>query len=107
VEHVQPQNPEKGTETWIDEDLQRLKKNKDSFGNLALISISSNSSYNNQLPSSKRFDFIKKTQRSGIESLKLVDIYSSRDEWTIQKASQHNERMLKVLENYYETFIPL
>ena len=68
---------------------------KDSFGNLALISVSSNSSYNNQTPEEKKKDFIHKSEKRGIESLKLVDIYST--DWTIDNMQAHESRMLKVL----------
>ena len=90
VEHIYPQNPE--TETWQDDNLIELK---DSFGNLALISVSSNSSYNNQTPDEKKKDFIHKSEKRGIESLKLVDIYST--DWTIANMQAHEDRMLKIL----------
>jgi hypothetical protein len=101
VEHVQPQNPTEGID-WKTSELNKLSisKIKDQFGNLALISIRSNSSYNNQLPKLKKDDFIKRTKNWGIESLKLLDTYSF-DEWTIEKMNEHQNSMYKLLEDDY------
>lgn len=98
VEHIQPQRPDK--ETWQVADGEKLSKVKDSFGNLALISTNSNSSYNNQPPKDKRLDFIKRTNNWGIESLKLVSVYS-KNEWTIEAMREHEDEMKKVLVDAY------
>ena len=92
VEHVYPQHPEDNTE-WGKEDLNN-------FGNLALISVRSNSGYNNQLPYKKKYDFQKRILDWGIESLKLFDIYS-RDEWNQKECKEHYEEMLNVLKVYH------
>ena len=71
VEHVYPQNPEGGN-NWDSVTL-------DGFGNLALISVESNSGYNNQIPVDKRSDFKAKVEKTKTqESLKLALIYSYR-----------------------------
>lgn len=92
IEHVYPQHPENG-EKW-EADLLN------SFGNLALISVSSNSGYNNQLPSNKKHDFEKRINNWGIESLKLADVYS-RDNWNKDECENHQFEMIKVLEDYH------
>jgi uncharacterized protein with ParB-like and HNH nuclease domain len=102
VEHVQPQNPTEGIDWKPSESNQlSISKIKDQFGNLALISIRSNSSYNNQLPKLKKDDFIKRSKNWGIESLKLLDSYSS-DDWTIEKMNEHQNSMYKLLEEDYK-----
>lgn len=102
VEHVQPQKPQDGIDWAVEEETDLpLSKIKDKFGNLALISVRSNSSYNNQQPKLKRDDFIKRSKNWGIESLKLLHIYSS-DEWTIKKMKEHQKYMYNILEEEYK-----
>lgn len=88
VEHVYPQNP-KTAEGWESKDLN-------GFGNLALISQSSNSSYNCQMPENKRHDFAKNEE---IESLKLLYIYDDDhfQEWQEDKGSKHGNEMIEIL----------
>jgi hypothetical protein len=103
VEHIEPRNPE--LEIWADgeyaeETQDNLKRLKNKFGNLALISISSNSSYNNQPAKDKKQDFIARTNKWGIESLKLIDAYSYED-WIIPNMLLHQEKMIRLLEDAY------
>jgi uncharacterized protein with ParB-like and HNH nuclease domain len=91
VEHVYPQNPENKV-YWESEILN-------SFGNLALISVSSNSGYNNQLPDAKKHDFEKRVSQWGIESLKLVDVYQR--EWNQDVCKTHEKEMIKILKDYH------
>lgn len=94
VEHVYPQHPENGL-NWPAEPLN-------SFGNLALISVSSNSGYNNQLPQNKKLEFQKRINNWGIESLKLADIYR-RNEWNLYEWSNHQKDMINVLTDYHSS----
>ena len=101
VEHVQPQKLNEGIDWEVNESISKSLSNyKDQFGNLALISIRSNSSYNNQLPKLKKDDFIKRSKNWGIESLKLLDAYSY-NEWTIENMEVHQNTMYKLLEDDY------
>ncbi len=94
IEHIFPQNPEDENTKWKEEDLN-------SFGNLALISISSNSEYNRNVFKWKQFQFKDKIdKKKGIESLKLVDIYS-REIWNEEISKEHETAMLKILSNYH------
>ena len=93
VEHIHPRNPV--NETWSKSENSSLNEIKDSFGNLALISSSSNSSYSNQSFENKKDDFIKRTKNWGIESLKQVDIFSN-SEWTVELKEKHHERMIRI-----------
>lgn len=98
VEHIHPQNPE--IETWQPEKKELLPQIKNQFGNLALISVSSNSSYNHQKVDDKRMDFIKRTKNTGIESLKLLAVYAEKD-WTIEQMNVHQDEMYCILESAY------
>jgi uncharacterized protein with ParB-like and HNH nuclease domain len=103
VEHIYPQNPEKDSDRWKEEEDGKNLLN--SFGNLALISVSSNSSYSNKLPfdnneESKKSRFMEKAKKS-IESLKLLDVYDN-DKWEKEDVEIHQEKMIKVLERYYK-----
>lgn len=93
VEHVYPQHPEEPIPRWERDDL-------DSFGNLALISNSTNSSYNFWLPSIKKEQFRLHNEKWGLESLKLLEIYSYND-WTTESASQHKNLMVDILKKSF------
>jgi hypothetical protein len=93
VEHVSPQNPEEHYAKWDEKDLH-------SFGNLALISNSTNSSYNNWQPLAKREQFKLHNEKWGLESLKLLDIYSY-DDWTPGNAGEHKNIMVNILKKSF------
>lgn len=94
VEHFHPQSlkQEKGWETYIDY-----------FGNLALISSSTNSQYSNQPPEKKKEDLKNKLNKGGnIESLKffLMCAQCEKDnEWVYNKnvKDKHEEQMIDIL----------
>lgn len=93
VEHVFPQNPEEPNIKWNKQDLH-------SFGNLALISNSTNSSYNNWQPSAKKEQFRLHNEKWGLESLKLLEIYSY-DNWTLESAIEHRDEMIAILKKSF------
>jgi uncharacterized protein with ParB-like and HNH nuclease domain len=96
IEHIYPQNPEDGN-YWY--------KEIHSFGNLALISVNSNSEYSRHGFEWKRGQFKDRKQRgAGIESLKLVDVYT-RDQWNEEECELHQDKMIRVLNEYHENFI--
>jgi hypothetical protein len=95
IEHVYPQHPE-DENYWEDDVLN-------SFGNLALISVGSNSEYNRHGFLWKKGQFKDRIAKKwGIESLKLADIYNSREEWTSQDCARHQEDMINILNNYHQ-----
>lgn len=100
VEHIYPRNP--AFDTWSTVSLQEKgdERIKDRFGNLALISVNSNSSYNNQSPDQKRWDFIHRTNKSGIESLKLAFAYGHED-WSVVAMAEHEQDMMNILKRYH------
>ena len=97
IEHVFPQNHEFGnklenTETdWLN-----------SFGNLGLLSIGENSSYNNQDVRKKKVDF---DEKETYDSLKLAKIYSSQDidSWNTENIKEHQDQMIMTLRKHYTT----
>lgn len=97
VEHVFPQNHEFGNKLtntefdWLN-----------SFGNLGLLSVGENSSYNNQDVRKKKVDFDNK---STYDSLKLAKVYSSQDinSWGTENIKKHQDDMITTLQQHYKT----
>lgn len=95
IEHVFPQSPEyKNQLTDLNDNIDWLN----SFGNLALLSVGQNSSYSNQDPEKKKIDF---RMKDTYDSLKLAKIYSNSGDWNSIDIKNHQEDMLKILENHY------
>jgi hypothetical protein len=94
VEHVFPQHHEFENNKISDENLN-------SFGNLALLSVSQNSSYSNQDVEKKAVDFRKKDI---YDSLKLKCIYACPDmkNWGEQQIAEHRNNMIEKLKKHYE-----
>lgn len=93
VEHVHPQHEEHGGELGND--------TLNSFGNLALLNVSQNSAYSNQVVAKKRIDFESK---STFDSLKLKHIFDlmGNDKWDKAKIEKHQKTMIKLLKNHYK-----
>ncbi|MFC3122811.1 DUF262 domain-containing protein [Agaribacter flavus] len=92
VEHVHPQKEE--YENKLEDGYL------DSFGNLALLNVSQNSSYSNQGVAKKRIDFeSKKTY----DSLKLKHIFTlmGEDSWDEEKIAKHKNEMVDLLKQHY------
>lgn len=97
VEHVFPQNHE--FEKRLDKDETTHDNWLNSFGNLALLNVSQNSSYSNQDVRKKRVDFDSKNT---YDSLKLAKIYSGDvTKWSIVEIQQHQEEMLTIINQHY------
>jgi len=97
IEHVFPQNHEFGNK------LENTESDwLNSFGNLGLLSVGENSSYNNQDVRKKKVDFDNKQT---YESLKLAKIYSSPNinSWGIENIKQHQQEMITILQQHYKT----
>lgn len=92
VEHVFPQNHEWG---------KKFSENSlDSFGNLALLNVSQNSSYSNQDPEKKRVDF---KHKDPYDSLKLYYIYLAKEmkEWDEDDIIEHQNNMIELINEHY------
>lgn len=97
IEHVFPQNEKRGRE--IGEELH-------SFGNLALLSTSENSSYSNQPVHIKKSMFDDKVKTGRYDSLKLNKIFElyglDNQGWTAEKIEKHQDEMIAILYEHYE-----
>lgn len=89
IEHFYPQNPEEG-ESWEEKDLN-------TFGNLALITISGNSKFSNLTPSAKiSYDSI--IQQSPKLTIMKEMIEKDNERWSEEKAKIHKKEMFAILE---------
>ncbi|MDY3302936.1 MAG: DUF1524 domain-containing protein [Clostridia bacterium] len=90
IEHFFPQNPINGENT-VDE------KNRNSFGNLALITVSANSKFSNMLPIHK----VEQYKDIIEQSPKLMRMKKLLDEnnrvWDDAMVEKHNAEMLNLL----------
>lgn len=94
VEHVFPQKHEYGQE--ISEGTLH------SFGNLALLNVSQNSSYSHQAVGKKRLDFFSQA-KPAYDSLKLYFVYNDKDveNWGDTHISKHQQEMINLLVAHY------
>ncbi|WP_176466204.1 DUF262 domain-containing protein [Aliifodinibius salipaludis] len=100
VEHIAPQNPRGGkTKKELPKELL------DSFGNLALVSRSLNSSLSNSTYKVKKEKFNESNEvRNRIESLKLLRVYESdKDDWQEEVIKLHKNEMTQYYDEYLET----
>ena len=99
VEHVYPQNPE------CSEKLEIEVLN--SFGNLALLNVSQNSSYSNQSIIKKKDDFYNNKNKSTYDSLKLklmydkVDLTKKELEDHKKEIEKHKNEMIEKFKKHY------
>ncbi|MCZ2140938.1 MAG: DUF262 domain-containing HNH endonuclease family protein [Bacteroidia bacterium] len=95
IEHVFPQNHEFGNKL-ANSEFDWLN----SFGNLGLLSVGENSSYNNQDVRKKKVDFDNKPT---YDSLKLAKVYSSQDinSWETENIRKHQDEMIDLLTRHY------
>ena len=89
IEHFYPQHPI-NEEVWDDEHLN-------SFGNLALRTVSANSKFSNMLPSSKIENFPDIIEQSPKLIFMKRMMESSGRAWTKSMMEHHNQKMLEVL----------
>ena len=91
IEHFYPQHPFEG-EYWEDEDLN-------SFGNLALLSVSDNSRFSN-LPPMAKYEYLKSVVNQNPKLNEMSKIMNEGNKgWTQEKAKRHKEEMYKLLED--------
>lgn len=101
IEHFMPQNPIveiEHNEGWKEE-LNR-------FGNLALISPSTNSRQGNSLPDEK----VKKANsKPNIESLKyeLMMAIAESSKWTVEQSDKHGDMMKQMIKSYISPIVDL
>ena len=94
VEHISPQHPK-------EEDTNKVSKDiLDTFGNTSLVSRSINSEYSNLPYNEKRQRFFNKNKEK-LDSLKMDLIYEN-EKWNDDLAIEHQNKMFKYLEEYFE-----
>lgn len=97
VEHWYPQNPSDGSfDSWDD---------KDTFGNLCIISRSVNSKFSNLSPESKMKSYGKMVQKGSLKLRIMGDIIekSSNDKWIKVQCHEHGAEMIDILETACRT----
>lgn len=92
IEHFFPQHP-------INKEYKIKDENKDSFGNLALITVSANSKFSNMLPIHKveQYEEVVKQSPKLIQMKNLI--LDNNRKWDDECIEQHNDEMLKLLED--------
>lgn len=91
VEHWYPQNPSDCSfDSWND---------KDTFGNLCIVSRSVNSKFSNLSPESKMMSYSKMVKKGSLKLRIMGDIIEkgSNDKWIKVQCHEHEEDMIKVL----------
>jgi hypothetical protein len=89
VEHFYPQHPVEGV-SWESMDL-------DSFGNLALITVSGNSKFSNLPPAGKISSYPSIIEQSLKLKIMKELVTFDDDGWTEAKANKHKEEMFRIL----------
>ena len=93
VEHWYPQNPSDGSfDSWDD---------KDTFGNLCIISRSVNSKFSNLSPESKMKSYGKMVEKGSLKLRLMGEIIqqNSNDDWIENYCKKHEEEMISILGN--------
>lgn len=98
IEHLYPQHSDDQNVIWEGKALH-------SFGNLAMISVEFNSTQSDD-PVDVKFARIKsQAERNALQSIKLYLMYKAAEgnalNWTMQKASDHEQRMKTIIEDSY------
>lgn len=94
VEHISPQNPRDPKDKLCETQLHH-------FGNLVLVTRSINSEYSDLPFNEKKAKFETKRKKGSFDSLKSDIIYLNST-WNDKKALDHQNDMIKVLENYFQ-----
>ncbi len=99
IEHVAPQTP-------LQEDTLKLdKEDRDSFGNLVMISSEQNSFLSNSIYQEKRArveSFLDSSRSGSIESLKMLHAFTFNKTWNLEAIREHGKIMFDILCRSYE-----
>lgn len=96
VEHWYPQNPSDGSfDPW---------NNKDTFGNLCIISRSVNSKFSNLSPESKMKSYGKMVNKGSLKLRIMGNIIqnSSNENWIMTQCQKHEDKMINLLKEACE-----
>lgn len=111
VEHWFPQNPSDGTIKPWDDDSWGItadqKSTVDRLGNLCLVQRNVNSRFTNNSPASKKTMWEDSTIKKGSLKLRLMSEATKDDkEWRTTACSEHEEAMIKILEEDLSSKFP-
>ena len=108
VEHLHPQNPPAESDAWNDDRNNNGDKVRNSFGNLCMISQSTNSELSNEPVGVKFAKVTENLRKYPLQSIKLMLMFvccnRENDSWTPERAIEHGGEMLKIL-GFNETSI--
>ena len=96
MEHWYAQNPSNGSfDSW---------NNKDTFGNLCIISRSVNSKFSNLSPESKMKSYEKMVKKGSLKLRIMGEIMqnSSNENWISTLYQKHEDDMISILKETYE-----
>lgn len=97
VEHWYPQNPSEGScDFWDD---------KDTFGNLCIISRRVNSKFSNLPPKSKMISYEKMVRKGSLKLRIMGEIIqkNSNEDWIKKLCQEHEDNMIRILNNACDT----
>lgn len=99
IEHIAPQTP-------LQEDTLKLEKeDRNSFGNLVMISSEQNSALSNSIYQEKRArveSFLDSSRSGAIESLKMLHAFTFNKSWSLEAIKEHGDTMFKILLQSYD-----
>lgn len=100
VEHWYPQNPSDGSfDSWDD---------KDTFGNLCIISRSVNSKFSNLSPESKMKSYRKMVNKGSVKLRIMGNIIEndSNEKWIKTLCQEHEDEMINILKEACDGLLP-
>ena len=98
IEHIAPQTPQQEDTLTLD------KTDRDSFGNLVMISSEQNSALSNSIYQEKRArveSFLDSSRSGSIESLKMLHAFTFYKIWSLDAIKEHGEAMYDILLDSY------
>lgn len=98
IEHIAPQTP-------LQEDTLQLEKDdRNSFGNLVMISSAQNSALSNSIYQEKKArveSFLDSSRIGSIESLKMLHAFTFNKTWSLEAIKEHGKQMFELLIQSY------
>lgn len=98
IEHIAPQTP-------LQEDTLQLEKDdRNSFGNLVMISSAQNSALSNSIYQEKKArveSFLNSSRSGSIESLKMLHAFTFNKAWSLEAIKEHGKQMFELLIQSY------
>ncbi len=98
IEHIAPQTPQQ------EDTLKLEKKDRDSFGNLVMISSEQNSALSNSIYQEKKArveSFLDSSRSGSIESLKMLHAFTFNQSWSLDAINEHGKVMFDLLIDSY------